>query len=124
MTVGLGVATDRIGRGGARPGAGRKKNVELGEAYTLYNKARAKREVHQAKIAEMDERRMAGDLVEIAQVRKDVQRAAMAFRDAMLAIPGRLAAQIASLDDERDVEQMLDAEIRAELGRIADGVRL
>ena len=61
-----------------------------------------------------------GRYVEKARVIESFQRAGMTFRDAMLSVPGRVASQLASTTDERDIDRRLTAEIRAELERLAD----
>ena len=83
------------GRGGARPGAGRKEGVEVSNAdYKLYNKARAKKTVHEAKLAEFEEREKSGELVEIELVQKEWQQILANVRAKLLALPTKLAAQV------------------------------
>lgn len=111
-----------ISRGGYRPGSGRPKGTP--NPPREQQDARTRLEEAKARLAELELDEREGRLMDVAQVRKGVERAAMALRDAMLALPAQLAAQIASLDDEREVEQTLTRAIRSELDRVADGVKL
>ena len=123
----LALTEDRpsIGRGGRRPGAGAKpkpKDPEVIDAYGSFVKERAKKMRHDAKIAEYEERKMAASLLDAREVRQQGIRAAMEIRDGMLSIPPRVAEQLATMDDAREIEALLNAEIRAELTRLAQNL--
>ena len=108
--------------GGRREGSGRPPGVpdvpiDVRERYAA---ARAEREEHEARLAELEVAEKEGELVSWALVKRDTQRAAMAYRDAVLSIGGRIAAQLAVMDDERAIERLITDAIRQELQRIAD----
>ena len=50
---------------------------------------------------------------------KSARRAGQTLRDCMLSVPGRVAAQLAAMDDERQIDQFLSTILREELGRLA-----
>lgn len=77
---------------------------------------------HDAKLAEYEERKVAGELLDARETRQQGRRAAMEIRDGMLSIPPRVADQLATMDDPREIEALLDAEIRAELTRLAQNL--
>jgi hypothetical protein len=67
------------GHGGARVGAGAKPKTVAdasGEAHVIYTKARAKREQHNAALAELQLREKEGELIEASQMRKEADAAA------------------------------------------------
>lgn len=108
--------------GGSRTGAGRKSvrdEEATAGAYELYKKAQAKREMHNANIAELEERKLRQELVPVAEVRQQAVQAARAVREAMLALPARLSAILAD-QPEPIVRQRMDKEIRKMLEVIAD----
>jgi phage terminase Nu1 subunit (DNA packaging protein) len=71
---------------------------------------------------ERDAEIKAGAYLLTADVIKSQTRAGMAIRDAMLSVPGRVAATLAGMDDERRIDRYLTDELRAELTRLADTV--
>ena len=75
---------------------------------TRLTKARADR-------AEQDLRHRAGELVEVATVKKDAFQAGRLVRDNMLAIPDRIAALIATDFDRTHTHALLTKEIRQAL---------
>ena len=112
------------GRGGARVGAGQKpKTVQdaSGEAFVLYSRARAKKETHNAKLAELQERQLAKELIEKTQVEYEATRAARLVRDAMLAIPDRVCSLLVGLD-EKEINKRLSKEIRDSLKGVSDEI--
>lgn len=105
----------RIGSGGARPGAGRKKNVELGDAYTAYNKARAKKAIHDARMAEMEEKKMAGQLVPADEVEKRFVDAAARVKSKLLAIPGKVSPFVIAISDLGEADALIKKAIHEAL---------
>lgn len=93
-----------------------------GEHGLVLAQERAALAAAQRRRIEREERIAAGAYTLTADAVKSATRAGMATRDAMLAIPGRLAAALAGMEDEREVERYLTTEIRAELTRLADSV--
>jgi hypothetical protein len=68
---------------------------------------------------EMLAKQEAGELVFAAEVRAEFAKAVAAVRDSLLNLPGRLAPVVAAEADPRLVQSILDAEIRAALGKLA-----
>jgi hypothetical protein len=115
------IADSGTGRGGARPGAGRKPRsdavaLDVRERLVV---AKADKEEHLAKLAAIEVAEKERTLVSAADAVKSATRAGMAIRDAMLSLPGRLAATLASMEDEREIERYLTDQLRAELTRLA-----
>lgn len=73
--------------------------------------SRAKREHHEANIAEMRERQKAGELVELAQVHLAYTTLAAQLRSALERIPDKIATRIAAETDEHTVHALLLAEL-------------
>jgi phage terminase Nu1 subunit (DNA packaging protein) len=112
------------GRGGKRAGAGKKPGteavaVDVRERLVI---AKADKEEHLAALAGLQRAEAEGRLVDVNQGRKSAQRAGIAIRNAILSVPGRYAAQLATIDDERDIERLLTEVLREELTRLADSV--
>lgn len=108
------------GRGGARPGAGRKEGVEVSNAdYKLYNKARAKKTVHEAKLAEFEEREKSGELIEIELVQKEWQQILTNVRAKLLAMPTKLAAQVQAARNLAETEALLAEGVHEALQELA-----
>lgn len=79
----------------------------------------AKLTEEKARLAELEVAEKAGRLVDAQAAVKSAQRAGMASRDAILSVPGRIAAQLVGMDDEREIERLLTEALRAELSRVA-----
>jgi phage terminase Nu1 subunit (DNA packaging protein) len=112
------------GHGGRRLGAGKPPvdqivPVDVRERLVV---AKADKEEHLAKLAAIEVAEKEGSLVSAADAVKSATRAGMAIRDAVLSLPGRVAAQLASMDDEREIERYLTDQLRAELTRLAQKV--
>ena len=109
--------------GGKRPGAGRKTDAERTEAgYINYNEARAQREHWNAQIAEMEARKMAGELIEAAEVGAAVQRLHVNFRAKVLGIPTKLAPVLLGVETLAEIESMLTDAVHEALQELS-GVR-
>lgn len=80
---------------------------------TLYDLqlSRAKREHHEANLAEMKERQRAGELVELAQVHLAYTTLAAQLRAALERIPDKLAPRLAAESDEHTVHTLLLTEL-------------
>ena len=105
------------GHGGARPKAGRKPETVAdasGESKVVYYKARAKKETHHAVKAELEEKLLRSQLVEIEKVTEQADAAARAVRDALLALPDRLASLLVGRS-EKQIAMELRKEIRQTL---------
>ena len=112
------------GHGGKRQGGvGHPKDQYVGlDVRTRLVIAKAEREEQMAALASLERKEREGKLVPSDAARKSLSRAGMAVRDAMLSLPGRYAAQLASMTDERAIDRLLTDVIRAELTRLADTV--
>jgi hypothetical protein len=108
------------GMGGARPGAGRKTAEELsGDVYALYNKARAKKTIHEAKLAEYMEKSRAGELIEVDAVRDEWQQILANVRAKLLALPTKLAAQAMGASTLAEMEALLAQGVSEALQELA-----
>lgn len=111
-------------RGGARAGAGQKpKTVQdaTGESFVLYSKARAKKETHNAMMAELDERKKRGQLVDVDTVNQQADSAARAVRDAFLSLPDRLSSLLVGRT-EKQINAELLKEIRQTLTAVSNEI--
>lgn len=119
MTI-VNVSEKVDGRGGARRGAGRKKNTEnSADTYQIFNEARAKKEVANAKIAEMEAKRIKGELLKRDDVLKEQAIVARMVRDTILAVPSRIAALLTHKSDEREIERLITSELKSAFRQIA-----
>ena len=106
--------------GGARPGAGRKTDAERSEqGYIDYNEARAKREYHNARIAEMEERKLAGELAEVALFDATLQKLAAAVRAKLLSLPSKTAPLLVGLETVAEIEAELAKSVHDALSDLA-----
>lgn len=86
--------------------------------------AQAIRLTYQAKLAELDYRQRAGELVVAADVALAHTRAARTLRDRVRAIPDRLSAQLAAETDPHRCRSLLVGEIDQALGDVARALRV
>ena len=116
------VTVQKRGRGsGDKTHVGRKaRSVEahVRDAHVIFQRAKAKREAHNANIAELEERRLRGELMDVQEARKMATNAAKTVRETLLALPARLSAIVAD-KPEPEVLRHLDAEVRALLASLA-----
>ena len=73
--------------------------------------SRAKREHHEANLAEMRERQRAGELVELAQVHLAYTTLAAQLRAALERIPDKITPRLAAESDEHAIHTLLLAEL-------------
>jgi phage terminase Nu1 subunit (DNA packaging protein) len=100
--------------GGARRGAGRKSakiEEDANEIYATYKAAQAKKEQHNANLAELEELKARGELVHIDLVKAQASQAAKHIREALLSLPSRLSAILAD-NPEPIVRERMTKEIR------------
>jgi phage terminase Nu1 subunit (DNA packaging protein) len=108
------------GQGGARPGAGRKTELELtDDVYRLYNVARAKKMKHESRLAEFEEKQKSGELIEVEVVRVEWQQILANVRAKLLALPSKLAAQTFGAASVAEVQGLLQAGVHEVLQEIA-----
>lgn len=110
------------GLGGARPGSGpKKKGSKEAEQIADFNTARAKREHHNAAIAEMEAAKMAGELVSADEVLKEWQGIVANVRARLLALPSKLAARGHKAKTRGDLERILREGVTEALAELAGG---
>lgn len=85
------------------------------------NESRARREHYQAEQAKLAALQGRGELVPVAEVRKEAFALARAVRDELSGIPDRVASMLAACSDVRQVHRMLSEEIRVALRGLSDG---
>lgn len=123
MTAGqlaLADAKPIAGKGGARHGAGRKTDAErASNHFERYNEARAKREVHNAQIAEYEARKLAGELVEVAQVGVVWQKENANMRAKLLSVPVKTAPLLIGLTSIAEIEAVLTDAIHEALRELS-----
>ncbi len=84
-----------------------------------YGQARTVHEHYRARLAKLDYEERIGQLVRADEVREVAFHTSRRFRDAMLNIPDRIAAELAAETDAAKVHQILAGEIRNALGEFA-----
>lgn len=89
-------------------------------AYDI-QQARAKREHHEANLAEMRERQMSGELVEAAKVTRIVTTLAAMARSGFERIPDKLADRLSVLNEPSECHALLMLEIDQVLDDLASG---
>lgn len=85
--------------------------------------ARAKREGHQADLAEIKLAKEAGQLIDAAKVEKDAFNLARRLRDAILTVPKRVAPILAAEQNDGRVEQILNEELLKALNGLASHLK-
>ena len=94
--------------------------AERGAAADHYASARAVREHYEARLAKIEYEERTGRLVSKDEVQIAAFNRFRQFRDAVLNLPDRLAAQLAAEGDAANCYQMLSTEIRRALNEFAD----
>lgn len=108
------------GRGGARPNSGpKKKGSKEAEQFADYGAARAKHEHHKAEIAEMEAKKMAGELVLAEDVLHEWQGVVANVRARLLALPSKLAARGHKAKTRGDLERILREGVSEALAELA-----
>jgi len=121
------------GKGGRRPGSGRKKggtnaapsasqifSEEKAAAILDMAEARAKKESYLAHLAEIEYKQKRGELISEQAVFQVIETAASAFREQLLSIPGRYASIFAAENNAKTIEQTLDTELRKALEQVTN----
>lgn len=85
------------------------------------NESRARREHYQAELAKLQVSQQRRELVSADEVKAAAFRAARSVRDSLMALPDRLAAQLAGTNDVRLCHTLLTEELRVALRSLADG---
>lgn len=105
----------RSNRGAEPPDGG----GEGGAKGSPYWDARTRREQAEAEMAEMKLRQQAGELCDVAGVRRAASDMGRAMRDAVMGLPSRIAPELAHLSDAWEIEQRLSAALRQVLDDLA-----
>lgn len=85
------------------------------------NESRARHEHYKAEKARLEALQGRGELVPASEVKAAAFNAARSVRDALMALPDRLAAQLAGTADARLCHTLLTEELRVALRSLADG---
>lgn len=105
-----------------RPGqgaAGSESPAPLSRVIYDFESARAKRETHAANIAEMEERKRAGELCETSAVLMTMTTIGSNFRTALERVADKLADRVAAEADPHACHQIISAEITQALEQLA-----
>ena len=90
------------------------------EAIPDLNESRARHEHFKAELAALQVATQRGELVSAAEVKESAFKEARRARDRLMAIPSRLASQLASCSDPRQCHLLLAEEIRVCLRGLSD----
>lgn len=122
-----------FGRAGARPSyhefcqaiiadlsktAGGRQAKEVPEGALDLEQQRARKEKAMADKIERENRLAEGEIVNADEVDRMNAEVDGSVRSGMLAIPSRLAAELSSLEDPREIQVVLDKEIRKALSEL------
>ena len=91
-----------------------------GGVNVAYSKARAIREQYEARLARLKYEQLAGTLVNRDEIQVSEFNTYRTYRDLMLSIPERLAAQLAAETNSAKVHEILLTDIRKALNDFAD----
>ena len=92
-----------------------------GGSSSQFAQARTVHEHYRARLAKLDYEERVGQLVRADEVRETAFNTYRQFRDRMLTIPDRIAAELAAETDAARAHQLLAGEIRNALGEFTDG---
>ncbi len=104
--------TDDANLTGSSTASGQSGQPEDDDTDSGYWKSRARRERAEAELAELKLRELQGQLVRADEWAAALAKRAAAFREGLLQIPSRLAAQLAAEADQARVHTMLEDELR------------
>lgn len=96
---------------GNRPGQAPGQGPGQVSDNTTYHRAKSAREAIEARRAQVLLERLMGELVAVADVKREYFAIARTVRDGLLALPDRLAPTLAVEGDARQVHELLAAEI-------------
>lgn len=103
---------------GRAPSAPLAPLAEVGRVDAIFRQAQAKERAFNAQIAELEYRRMAGELVEAAAVRAETARLAAALRESLLQLPARLTPILAAETDPAKLHDLLERELHQVLAQL------
>ena len=112
----------RPGRGGARPGAGRKpKSPDATDPYSILAKAKAKNESYKAELTLLEYRQRVGELIPKDEVAAAWAENVAIAKGRLLALPSRVSGEVLRLKTQREVEETIKAAIVTILEELAGG---
>lgn len=94
-------------------------DLETTDSLTLYNNARALREKAAALQADADYQKSIGKLVDREHVDRIIFERSRQFRDILMASSRRLAPELATITDIKQIEQLLEKEHRSVLDQFS-----
>jgi hypothetical protein len=97
----------------------RKGLQNVSDLSTLLLKTRITHEMEKGKILEAKAKAELGELMPVEAVKTAAYNKARVVRDNLLNIPDRVASQLASLDNEKKIHEILLSEIRSVLEALA-----
>ena len=89
---------------------------------TEYHRARAVRETFAARTAQLEYEERAGKLIPAARAAEYAAGFSSIVRDALMALPDRVAPMLAAVEDEKAIHKMLSNEINAVLKKLNKAV--
>ena len=112
----------RPGRGGARPGAGRKpKSPDATDPYSILAKAKAKNESYKAELTLLEYRQRVGELIPKDEVAAAWAENVAIAKGRLLSLPSRVSGEVLRLKTQREVEELIKAAIVTILEELAGG---
>lgn len=109
------------GRGGARPGAGRKpKDPNGNDPYAILARAKAKSETYKAELTLLEYRTKTGELLPAADVAKAWAEQVAIAKGRLLALPSRVSADVLRLKSQREIERVIKAALIVILEELAN----
>jgi hypothetical protein len=96
------------------------ENAESMIGVPSYTKSRSIKEAYAARIKKIEYEQLARTIVNADQVRRDGYAAGKLVQQKMLAIPDRLAGQLAGMTEVAAIKRVLVDEIRYALSEVAD----
>lgn len=90
---------------------------------TNFQKARALGEHFSAKTRALEFLKEVGEMVELAQIREEVENVLSVTRAAFDNLPGQLAPQLVTMTDEQAIDRLLQDNIDAVLGELSKKLR-
>lgn len=95
-------------------------DLQPGDSSAAYASARAKREDFAARMAELNYKQAAGELMDANQVKAELADACTRFRVACEALPYRIGVRVAPVSDENEVVAIMNEEIELFLQELSD----
>lgn len=89
---------------------------------TSYLRARAVNETFKAKVSQLEYEERTGKLIPAARAAEYAAMFSAVVKDALTALPDRLAPMLAAVDDEKAIHRMLAAEVGAVLKKVNKAV--